>query len=107
MTNDSEAGIVPECKLRDSFCFRIRPADFLGNEMPRLIERLKDFHGEIMSASRRGWRQDDDPKLAILTLAVLSPSRDLLVRLPGVVPPALVHNSCLASSASFAKWRSN
>jgi hypothetical protein len=61
----------------------------------------------LESASRGAWRQDDDPRLAILTLAVLPPSRDLLVRLPKVAPPALDHSSRLASSASCANWSSN
>ena len=60
----------------------------------------------LESASRRAWRQEDDPKLIILTLAALSPSRALLVRLPEAVPPALAHSSRLASSASCANWSS-
>jgi hypothetical protein len=51
MTNVSGAGIVLEYRFRDSFCFRVRLAELLGTEMPRLIERLKIFHGEVMSIS--------------------------------------------------------
>lgn len=51
MTNPSGAGIVLEYSFRDSFCFHIRLAELLGTEMPRLIERLKIFHGEVMSIS--------------------------------------------------------
>src|ERR1700693_1549094 len=45
MTNVSGAGIVLEYRFRDSFCFHIRLAELLGEEMPGLIERLKIFHG--------------------------------------------------------------
>jgi hypothetical protein len=51
MTNASGAGIILEYGFRDSFCFNVRLAELLGTEMPRLIERLKIFHGEITSVS--------------------------------------------------------
>jgi hypothetical protein len=51
MTTASGAGVVFEYRFRDSFCFHIRLAELLGAEMPRLIERLKIFHGEIISVS--------------------------------------------------------
>jgi hypothetical protein len=51
MTNANGAGIVFEYRFRDSFCFHIRLAELLGTEMPRLIEQLKIFHGEIISVS--------------------------------------------------------
>jgi hypothetical protein len=51
MTNASGAGILLEYRFRDSFCFHIRLAELLDTEMPRLIERLKIFHGEIISVS--------------------------------------------------------
>jgi hypothetical protein len=51
MTNASGAGIVLEYRFRDSLCFHIRLAELFGTEMPRLIERLKIFHGEIISVS--------------------------------------------------------
>ena len=51
MTNANGAGIVLEYRFRDSFSFHIHLAELLGTEMPRLIERLKIFHGEIISIS--------------------------------------------------------
>ncbi len=51
MTKATGAGIVLEYRFRDSFCFHIRLAELLGAEMPRLIELLKIFHGEIISVS--------------------------------------------------------
>jgi hypothetical protein len=51
MTNASGAGIVLEYRFRDSFCFHLRLPELLGTEMPRLIEQLKTFHGEIVSVS--------------------------------------------------------
>jgi hypothetical protein len=48
MTNANGAGIVLEYRFRDSFCFHVRLAELLDREMPRLIERLKIFHGEIV-----------------------------------------------------------
>jgi len=51
MTNANGAGIVLEYRFHDSFCFHIRLAELLGTEMPRLIERLKIFNGEIISVS--------------------------------------------------------
>jgi hypothetical protein len=46
-----------------------------------VFPKIDDFFRRVVtreSVSRSVWRQDDDPKLTILTLAVLSPSRDLL-----------------------------
>jgi hypothetical protein len=51
MTNVNGAGIVLEYKFRDSFCFHVRLAELLDAQMPRLIERLKIFHGEIIRIS--------------------------------------------------------
>ena len=51
MTNASAAGIVLEYRFSDSFCFHLRLSELLGAEMPRLIERLKTFHGEIVRIS--------------------------------------------------------
>ena len=51
MTSAIGAGIVLEYKFRDSFCFHVRLAELLDTEMPRLIERLKLFHGEIVGIS--------------------------------------------------------
>jgi hypothetical protein len=51
MTKATGVGIVLEYGFRDSFCFHIRLAELLGAEMPRLIELLKIFHGEIISVS--------------------------------------------------------
>lgn len=51
MTNASGAGIVLAYRFRDSFCFHIRLPELFGSEMPKLIERLKNFHGEIQSIS--------------------------------------------------------
>ena len=51
MTSGNGAGIVLGCRFRDSFCFHLRLSELLGTEMPRLIERLKTFHGEIVSVS--------------------------------------------------------
>lgn len=51
MTNAGGAGIVLEYRFGDFFCFHIRLAELFGTEMPRLIERLKVFHGEIISVS--------------------------------------------------------
>ena len=51
MTNAIGAGIVLEYRFRDSFCFHVRLAELLDSEMPRLIERLKIFHGEIVRIS--------------------------------------------------------
>jgi len=51
MTSVNGAGIVLEYRFRDSFCFHLRLSELLGTEMPRLIERLKTFHGEIESVS--------------------------------------------------------
>jgi hypothetical protein len=51
MTNAIGAGIVLEYRFRDSFCFHVRLAELLDREMPRLIERLKIFHGEIVGIS--------------------------------------------------------
>jgi len=57
MTNASGAGMIFEYRFRDSFCFHIRLAELLGTEMPRLIERLKVIHGEIISVSEPRFRQ--------------------------------------------------
>jgi hypothetical protein len=51
MTNVNGAGIVLEYTFRDSFCFHVRLAELLDTQMPKLIERLKIFHGEITSIS--------------------------------------------------------
>jgi len=51
MTNANGAGIVLEYRFRDSSCFHLRLSELFGTEMPRLIERLKTFHGEIESVS--------------------------------------------------------
>jgi hypothetical protein len=51
MTNAIGAGIVLEYRFCDSFCFYVRLAELLDSEMPRLIERLKLFHGEIVGIS--------------------------------------------------------
>jgi hypothetical protein len=51
MTNANGAGIVLAYRFRDSFCFHIRLAELFGLEVPKLIERLKIFHGEIVSIS--------------------------------------------------------
>ena len=51
MTSARGAGIVLEYTFEDSFSFHIRLAELLGNEMPRLVEQLKVFHGEIISIS--------------------------------------------------------
>jgi hypothetical protein len=55
MTNASAAGIVLEYRFRDSLCFHLRLSELLGAEMPRLIERLKTFHGEIVAVSEPGF----------------------------------------------------
>jgi hypothetical protein len=57
MTNANGAGIVLEYRFRDSFSFHIRLAELLGTEMPKLIERLKIFHGEIISISEPRFRR--------------------------------------------------
>jgi hypothetical protein len=57
MTNANGAGVVLEYRFRDSFCFHIRLAELLDREMPRLIERLKIFHGEITSVSEPKFRR--------------------------------------------------
>ena len=59
MTNAGWAGIVLEYKFRDFFCFHIRLAELFGTEMPRLIERLKVFHGEIISVSEPRFARRD------------------------------------------------
>lgn len=51
MTNAMGAGIVLEYRFRDAFCFHVRLAELLDREMPRLIQRLKVFHGEIVGIS--------------------------------------------------------
>jgi len=51
MTNAIGAGIVLEYRFCDSFCFHVRLAELLDSEMPRLIERLKIFQGEIVGIS--------------------------------------------------------
>jgi hypothetical protein len=51
MTNANGVGIVLAYRFRDSFCFHIRLAELFGSEMPKLIERLKNFHGDILSIS--------------------------------------------------------
>ena len=53
MTNAGWAGIVLEYRFRDFFCFHLRLSELLGAEMPRPIERLKTFHGEIESVCER------------------------------------------------------
>ncbi len=57
MTNANGAGIVLEYRFRDSFSLHIHLAELLGTEMPRLIERLKIFHGEIISISEPRFRR--------------------------------------------------
>jgi hypothetical protein len=57
MTNANGAGIVLEYRFRDSFCFHIRLAELFSSEIPKLIERLKLFHGEIISISEPGFRR--------------------------------------------------
>jgi hypothetical protein len=57
MTTASGAGIILEYRFHDSFCFHIRLAELLGTEMPALIERLKMFHGEIVSVSEPRFRR--------------------------------------------------
>ena len=57
MTNASGAGIVLEYRFSDSLCFHIRLAELFGTEMPSLIERLKTFHGEIISVSEPRFRR--------------------------------------------------
>jgi hypothetical protein len=59
MTNAGWAGIVLEYRFRDYFCFHIRLAELFGTEMPRLIERLKVFHGEIISVSEPRFARRD------------------------------------------------
>jgi hypothetical protein len=59
MTNAGWAGIVLEYRFRDLFCFHIRLAELFGTEMPRLIERLKVFHGEIISVSEPRFARRD------------------------------------------------
>lgn len=59
MTNAGGAGIVLEYRFRDFFCFHIRLAELFGTEMPRLIERLKVFHGEIISVSEPRFARED------------------------------------------------
>jgi hypothetical protein len=51
MTSAKGAGVVLEYRFRDSFCFHFRLSELFGTEMPRLIARLKTFHGEIVSVS--------------------------------------------------------
>jgi hypothetical protein len=53
MTSANGAGIVLGYRFRDSFCFHLRLSELLGAEIPRLIERLKTFNGEIESVSER------------------------------------------------------
>jgi hypothetical protein len=53
MTSAIGAGIVLEYRFRDSFCFHLHLSELLGTEMPRMIERLETFHGEIESVSER------------------------------------------------------
>jgi hypothetical protein len=57
MTKANGAGILLEYRFRDSFCFHIRLAELFGTEMPKLIERLKQFHGEILSISEPRFRR--------------------------------------------------
>jgi hypothetical protein len=57
MTNATGAGLVLEYRFRDSFCFHVRLAELLDTEMPRLIERLKIFHGEIVRISEPRFRR--------------------------------------------------
>lgn len=59
MTNAGMAGIVLEYRFRDFFCFHIRLAELFGTEMPRLIERLKNFHGEIITISEPRFARKD------------------------------------------------
>jgi hypothetical protein len=51
MTSAKGAGVVLEYRFRDSFCFHLRLSELFGADMPRLIARLKTFHGEIVSVS--------------------------------------------------------
>jgi hypothetical protein len=57
MTNGNGAGIVLEYRFRDSFCFHIRLAELFGSEIPKLIERLKTLHGEVLSISEPRFRR--------------------------------------------------
>lgn len=57
MTNASGAGVVLEYRFQDSFCFHIRLAELLGTEMPRLVERLKNLHGEVISVCEPSFRR--------------------------------------------------
>jgi hypothetical protein len=57
MTNANGAGIVLVYRFRDSFCFHIRLAELFGLEIPKLIERLETFHGEIVSISEPRFRR--------------------------------------------------
>ncbi len=59
MTKAGGAGIVLEYRFRDFCCFHIRLAELFGTEMPRLIERLKVFHGEIISVSKPRFARRD------------------------------------------------
>lgn len=59
MTNAGGAGIVLEYRFRDFFCIHIRLAELFGTEMPSLIERLKVFHGEIISVSEPRFARKD------------------------------------------------
>jgi len=56
MTKACGVGIVLEYRFRDSFYFHIRLAELLSTEMPRLIERLKIFDGEIVGVSEPRFR---------------------------------------------------
>jgi hypothetical protein len=57
MTNASGAGMILEYRFRDSFRFHIRLAELLGTDVPKLIERLKIIHGEIISVSEPRFRR--------------------------------------------------
>jgi hypothetical protein len=48
-------GILKE--LPGNMDFHIRLAELFGTEMPKLIERLKQFHGEILSISEPRFRR--------------------------------------------------
>ena len=51
--------MVLEYRFHDFFRFHIRLAELFRTEMPRLIERLKVFHGEIISVSEPRFARKD------------------------------------------------
>jgi len=49
MTIVSNAGVVLRYTFRDSFFFHVRLVELFGPEMSLLLDRLQQFHGQIVS----------------------------------------------------------